>query len=185
MMVAIKTAASKLVGAKMFLLVGVGLALVFHTVLFFPYAQDALVLKALDWYLSQLTRVCGWVIHFFDPTATTQQLEIVGRFSLRIVIDCAALDVQSLFVAAVLAFPATIKQRLLCSVLGCLAITMVNICRIVTLYLVGVHAPGSFKIVHEEVMAIAMVFAALLAFLSFIWWVHGPRRPRAAATSNT
>lgn len=48
----------------------------------------------------------------FDPAVLVKGPLIIGRFPLRIVMECTALDAQALFAAFVLAFRARWPQKL-------------------------------------------------------------------------
>ena len=103
---------------------------------------------------------------------------IDGRFSMRIVLDCAALDAHALLAAAVLTFPARWRQRIAGVVAGALVVAAVNIARIGVLYFVGVRWPSAFPVLHEEVLQIAIILAT---FSVFGGWIAIVRRaePRA------
>ena len=102
---------------------------------------------------------------------------IDGRFSLRIVLDCAALDAHALLAAAVIAFPASWRQRAAGVLAGTVIVAFVNIVRIAILYVVGVRWPGLFPVLHEDVLQLAIVLATFLVFGAWIAWA---RRPGAA-----
>lgn len=92
-----------------------------------------------------------------------------GPISLRIVLDCAALDAQALYVVTVATFPAPAFHRILGVLIGVSVITAANLGRIVGLYFVGVRWPSSFHVLHEEVLQFVMVLVAAGMFAVWAW----------------
>ena len=83
-----------------------------------------------------------WLIALFDGSASVDGTLIHGRFPLRIVKSCSALDAQVLYVAALIAFPASVRAKLFGVILGVIGLTGLNILRLTALYFVGGHAPS-------------------------------------------
>ena len=92
---------------------------------------------------------------------------IDGRFSLQIVRNCDAIEVDILFASAILAFPAPIARRLLALLGGLLPLVLLNIARICVLYFIGVHWPGWFAVAHEEILPLVLIVCTALIFL--VW----------------
>ena len=97
-----------------------------------------------------------------------------GRFAVNICRGCDAVEPAWFFCAAVLAFPAAWRQKLKGVVLGSLAIGVVNLVRISSLFLVGVYFPGSFQTIHLEVWPAGLIILASLMWVSWIAWVRRP-----------
>jgi exosortase family protein XrtM len=144
----------------------------------FPYAQHGV---REDWfarYLSAYAHVTGAFLHLFDPTVHVIGREIVGRTSLTVAKNCDAMDVNLLLVAAMIAFPAPWKRRLVGIVAGVGLLSIVNLLRIVTLYQINIHAPRAFELVHAEVFPLVMVVLAVGAFGVWSRWSRqGERAP--------
>lgn len=134
-------------------------------------------------YLRLLAAVSGWLIARFDSGVTVAGTRIHGRFPLEIVFDCAALDIQALYGAAVLLFPAPWRRKLIGLVTGVAIIWAANIARIVALYFIGAHAPGAFHTLHLEVFQLALL---VLTCGLFVGWAFHPslRRARPAEVSG-
>lgn len=164
-----------------FILIALPLMALFYAIVFAPHAADGVVVRMLSWYLARVAQVSGAVIGLFDASVMVNLHDIGGRFPLRIVLDCAALDAQCLFAAAVLAYPAPWRHRIVGVLAGCSAIAAVNIGRIVVLYFVGVHAPSAFNFMHEEVMQVAIVLLSLMIFVGWTLWIARAARPDVVA----
>jgi exosortase/archaeosortase family protein len=153
-----------------------GLMAVFYALLYFPYPPGSLPLRAFAWYLHHIALAAGAIARLFDGSVTVADDLVQGRFSLRIVLDCAALDAHALFAAAVLAFPAPWSRRAAGVVAGTVLIALVNLARIVALYVAGLRWPASFHLLHEEVLQMAIILATFVAFAGWILWARPLRR---------
>ena len=163
------------------LLISAALMAAAYAAIYFPYPADSLPGRLLSRYVELQAALAGALIRLFDDTARVQGHNITGRFPLVIVMDCAALDAKALFLAAVLAFPAPWRRKLLSAAAGLAAIAAVNALRIVTLHLVGRYRPQAFELMHEEVLQLAIVASAVAAFALWVRWTQRPREVPARA----
>lgn len=100
------------------------------------------------------------------------------RFGVNIRNGCNGVETMIIFLAAVVAFPAPWKSRVIGLVLGILAIQVVNLIRVVALFLTGVYFPDWFDSSHTVVwQSIVIAFGVLL----WIFWANRyalpPRTP--------
>ena len=79
-------------------------------------------------------------------------------------------DPTLLLVAAMIAFPAPWKRRLVGIVSGVGLLSVVNLLRIVALYQINIHAPRAFEFIHAEVFPLVMVVLAVGAFGVWSRW---------------
>jgi exosortase/archaeosortase family protein len=138
-----------------------------YAVLYHPYPPDSAAARVLVSYLSAVARVSAWVLRVFGEPIIVDDTTVQGRFSFIVVLDCGALDAQAFFAAAVLGFPARIRDRLFGLCLGLALLFAANIARLVALYFVALHSVALFHVMHEEVMVLAMI--ALVCAVFFIW----------------
>jgi len=121
-----------------------------------------------DWlssYLAGYAHLAGAALQVFEPEVTVTGALIAGRFPIEIVRNCDAIEVNILFVSAVLAFPAVWRRKALALAVGLPALVALNVIRICLLYAIGVHAPTLFPVMHEQVFPLLLVLAAALLFL--------------------
>lgn len=137
---------------------------VFYAVLYYPYAEGSLPARLLAGYLTVVARVSGGCVALFDSSVRVDGAFIMGRQPLQIVLDCAALDALALFTATVIAFPASVRVKLIGFVAGAAVISGFNVLRIVLLYVAGVKWPRLFDILHEDVMALLLVLVSVGCF---------------------
>jgi exosortase H (IPTLxxWG-CTERM-specific) len=104
------------------------------------------------------------------------------RFAVNIRNGCNGVEAMLIFLAAVLAFPASWRSRLIGLALGILAIQIVNLVRVVALFLTGVYFPRLFDSSHTVIwQTIVILFGVLL----WIFWANrfaGPAAPAEPAT---
>jgi exosortase/archaeosortase family protein len=74
-----------------------------------------------------------------------------------------------IFLAAVLAFPASWRSRLLGLGLGILAIQVVNLIRVVALFLTGTYFPSLFDASHTVVWQTLVILSGVLLW---IFWAN-------------
>lgn len=155
----------------------------------FTYLAQALLLFSIygfpfelfgakrDWlvpYLAGYARLAGGALSLFEKGIIVAGTRIDGRFSLEIVRNCDAIEVNILFVCAVLAFPSPIKRRLAALSAGLACLVLANVLRICALYFVGVHYPDWFRVLHEEVLPLVLIAGAALLFLGSTRYLSGP-----------
>lgn len=131
---------------------------------YFPYSEAGTPHQLRQRFFELTAHGSGFWIRLFDDGATVSGSVINGSFPLQIVLGCEGLDAVSLCSAAVIAFPASLRFRLL-GLLGCNAfILVVNQLRIAGLYFAGKHSLELFRFLHEEAFAIISVLVSVGAF---------------------
>lgn len=136
----------------------------------FPYAENGISERWFDAYLAFYARAAGLALHQLDSAVSVSGSDILGRYPLRIVKNCDAIEVHILFASAVLAFPTSWRRRALGLGLGLPALVALNITRICSLYFIGSSAPASFELFHLEVWPLVLVACAALLFLVWANW---------------
>ena len=123
----------------------------------------------LNAFYALLAQIAGFALTLIGVPASSDGA-IVGAdaFAAIIVAECTALDVIILFGAAVLAYPASIGARLRGLLLGAVALFALNIARIVSLILIGIHYPDSLEDAHLLVWQTAMALAAIGLWILWI-----------------
>ena len=88
-------------------------------------------------------------------------------FAVDVKNGCNGIEAALLLVAAMLAFPATGKQRALGIAAGLGVIQGVNLFRIVSLFWLGVHHRNVFELFHAAVWQTALILLAVGIFLAW------------------
>lgn len=107
-----------------------------------------------------------------DWTVTTLNSTITSKsHAMQIAKGCDGTEGLLLIMAAMLAFPASFREKARGLAFGIMFIYSLNIMRIVGLWFILRHAPKVFDFMHVYV---GQTFIILSGFLFFLWWVmHG------------
>lgn len=145
--------------------------------LFFGLVLGLTAVMRLSWVESKLiiphteavTSISSWLLQRTGVDATASGTRIVSPgFTVEIRRGCDGVEAGILLASACLAYPFPWKRRLLGMLWGCGVITVTNLFRIVTLFLIGLGAPHSvFQFAHIYV-AQFLVIAAAMVF--WIFW---------------
>jgi exosortase/archaeosortase family protein len=136
--------------------------------LYAPYPADSLIVQLLAGYVALVARASAALLALGDPgVRLVDEVLITGRFPLQIVLDCTALDVQALYLAAVLSAPLRWSVKLAGALAGCAALSAINLARIALLYWIGVYAPAHFDLLHEDVFTFGLLACACGCFWTF------------------
>lgn len=93
------------------------------------------------------------------------------RFAIQIERGCDAVEPSALFVAAVLASPVLLRRRIPAVIIGCSLLLVLNLVRIVTLYLTGLYYRSLFDMMHLDVWQAAFIVLAILFWAGWASWV--------------
>ncbi len=93
-------------------------------------------------------------------------------FNIRIAAECTAITPTIVLTAAVLASPATWKERAKGLGIGAGSLFLVNLIRIVSLYYIGAADPDLVDFAHLVVWQGALVIFAIGVW---VWWANGVR----------
>lgn len=130
-------------------------------------------------FTGAIARASGSILRVIGEPVTVTGTEIrSSTFSVNIENGCNGVETALLLAAAVLAFPAGWRQRLLGFFLGFVAIQLVNLVRVVSLVWIGRHRPALFDSSHTVIWQSAVV---LFGVLLFLFWAS--RQTRRTAPS--
>jgi exosortase family protein XrtM len=131
-----------------------------------PYFDRMLYsyLEANAWLSNAILRGLGQPTHVSEVTIQSPQFAIAIRRG------CDAIEPTWLFCAAVLCFPAPLMRKLLGILAGIVLLQLLNLIRIVTLYLIGVHLPAFFNSAHMEIWPTMFIAVAISLFLVWKDW---------------
>ena len=164
---------NELVFALLFLAIFGALSLLYHT------ARGTAVERVLIDIIT--VKPSAAVISFFTPAdqVVAQGPRLVSPYGrLSILNGCEGIETMLLLIAAVLAFAAPWREKVLGAVIGTLLIYTLNQARIVLLYYAFRHDREWFHLLHGYVFPMILVACTGLFFL---WWV-GRRVPTTDAT---
>jgi archaeosortase B (VPXXXP-CTERM-specific) len=154
-------------GRVLIVLLGLALALVAYYRLFGTPLVDAVSV----WTASSTASVLGLL-----GTSVSTEGTIVGSadFAYRIVAECTAIGPILLFVGAVIAYPATVRNKILGVGLGIVSLSLINLIRLVSLFYIGAAFPRYLPMAHLLIWQAAIIISAILIWL---FWVDRASRP--------
>lgn len=106
---------------------------------------------------------------FGEGANVTGQILSSRRFAVAIHNGCNGLEAMLIFLCGVGAFPASWKSKLLGALLGFVAIQIINVIRVVSLFYLGVFKPAWFSAGHVFVWQSLVI---LLSVVLWLVWVH-------------
>lgn len=161
-----------------FLVRFVVLLVVFYLIVASRPVNDAVIVP----FTAGIARVSGAVLNALGERAEVVGTEIRSSSSFGVNIEngCNGVETALLFGAAVLAFPASPIRRLVGLVVGFLAIQVLNLFRVVTLFWIGLHRPALFNSSHTVIwQSVVVLFGVLL----FLLWASRERRLSAESAA--
>ncbi len=128
-------------------------------------------------HLQLVAQATGAVVGLFGYDVTiVDRFVHTSAFSVEIVRGCDAIEPAATFIAAVIASPASFWLKIPGIIVGSLAMMVINIIRVSSLFFVGVHAPASFDMIHEQIWQ--PVFIVLAVAFWAVWMHWATRRER-------
>lgn len=129
-------------------------------------------------YTALIARMSGLVLRVFgEPVQVNGCVVSSPRFAVTIYNGCNGLITSLIFISGVLAFPARWSAKLIGVFGGLLAIQLINLVRIVSLFYIGVFLPQYFNDAHIFIwQSLVMLFGIAL----WIVWAHRLALPREA-----
>lgn len=134
--------------------------------------------NVIEPFTAGVAKASGFCLQLIDPSVTMRGTEIHNpKFAVNIKNGCNGVEAMIIFLAAVLAFPATWKARAIGLVGGIIAIQIVNLIRVVALFLTGVHFRSFFDQSHTVVWQTVVILCGVLLW---IFWANRFALPPAA-----
>lgn len=140
--------------------------------------------RVIEPFTGAIARAGGATLNLLGQ-GTTMNGTIIrsGRFAVNIRNGCNGVEAMLIYFAAVLAFPATWKSRLMGVGLGFIAIQLVNLVRVVALFLTGVYLPKLFDSSHTVIWQTVVILSGVLLWI--LWANRFARTPAPAPTAAT
>lgn len=135
--------------------------------------------RAVEPFTGWVARASGAALDLLGQDVRMEGTVIRGeRFAVNIRNGCNGIETLLIFAAAVLAFPAPWRARLLGLAAGAVLIQLVNLLRVVALYLTGAYLPELFDASHTVVWQTLVV---LFGVLLWVLWADRVALRRTAA----
>lgn len=120
-------------------------------------------------YTTFVAQESGVVLKLFGESVTVRgQVLASPRFSVAIYNGCNGLEAMLIFISGVVAFPASWRHKLLGIALGFVAIQIVNVIRVVSLFYIGVFKPAWFSVSHVFVWQTIIILFGVVLWLLWV-----------------
>jgi exosortase H (IPTLxxWG-CTERM-specific) len=124
--------------------------------------NDALVEPFTGW----VARASGTLLDWMGQDVTMRGTVIESaKFAVNIRNGCNGVEALLIFLAAVLAFPASWREKIIGLLLGTVAIQAVNLLRVVALFLTGAYYPKLFATSHTVVWQTVVILCSVLFWM--------------------
>jgi exosortase H (IPTLxxWG-CTERM-specific) len=154
-----------------FVLLFMGILAVCFSVLALRPVNDAVVVP----YTEMVARVSGAALTLLGEEMTIDGCDLSSpRFAITIYNGCNGLITSLIYVAGVLAFPAGPRDKLIGLGFGLVAIQLVNLVRIVSLFYIGVYLPRFFSQAHVFVWQTLVILAGVALWVVWAQRWGGP-----------
>ena len=134
-------------------------------------------LNLWDLFASLAAKAAGGVLALFGlPVQVSGDLIIHPQTSVRVSKGCDGLTASIIYVAAVIAFRAELRAKVLGALGGFLAIQVFNVLRVMALFLTLLYFPAYFEDMHVYIMQ-----ALVIAFGAVVWFFWAQRYAKIPA----
>ena len=137
------------------------------------------------WYLRATTQVSAGLLDLFGYGGMEARGNVLlgPRGSVTVERGCDAMAPTALFISAVVASPTLLVSKLPALLGGTLVLMVVNVIRIITLFLTRIHWPKAFDIMHLDVWQAAFIFLSILLWAFWASWTTQRRKQRSDAAT--
>ena len=131
-------------------------------------------------YLRINARASAAILRTLGEDSHSNGADIVSpRFGLAILRGCDGVEPAALFIAAVLAFPASWRSRIVAAIGGTATLLALNLVRIVSLYYTGIYFPKAFDTVHLDLWQTLFILIVMTMWMTWAWRVSRRLRTHA------
>ncbi|WP_312300653.1 exosortase H [Diaphorobacter nitroreducens] len=131
------------------------------------WVQQHLVLP----WTALLARICAGLVTWFDTTAAAQGKVLwntLTGFGVSIEPGCNGIEACIVLFAAVIAFPSSLRHKLLGLVAGFAAVQALNVVRVISLFYLGQWNTAVFNFAHEFLWQGLIMLDVLIVWLLWV-----------------
>jgi len=122
-------------------------------------------------YKSVLARGSSSIVSFFDSNAIAQGIVLRDQesgFAVSIQPGCNGIEAAIVLIAALVTFPSSLKQKILGIAIGFVAIQLLNMVRIISLFYLGQWNKTAFDWAHSYIWQALIMLDVLIVFILWI-----------------
>jgi len=149
-----------------FCLIFLGLLIILTTT--FPFLSDKFN-PQLTWLMVATADITGFSLKLLGMTVRVSgRVVSMSNFSIEVVGECTGLYEMLIFLAAMIAYPASWKRKLIGAGLGIPFLYVINIIRMIFITVVGNSSPQTFDFLHMYFWQVAMILIIVSAWVLWI-----------------
>jgi exosortase H (IPTLxxWG-CTERM-specific) len=136
-------------------------------------------------FTGMLARLSAAIILPFDSSAVAYGKILQFRdtgFAVSIEAGCNGVEASIVLIAAVIAYPASWRARFLAIVLGFLAIQVMNLARIISLFYLGNWNMEVFSWIHLYLWPALIMLDVLIVFIVYLRYLSAHQQPLVNAS---
>ncbi|MEA2166098.1 MAG: hypothetical protein QOK37_4225 [Thermoanaerobaculia bacterium] len=140
--------------------------LVLYAVIALNQVNDAVIVP----FTEIVARSSALLLRGIENGVSTQgTVMLSSRFALDVRNGCNGVEATILLIAAILAFPATLRSRIAGLLIASIAIELLNVVRLSSLFWLGEHYRRVFDLFHVAVWQSLIILAAISLFVLWSW----------------
>lgn len=139
-------------------------------VLFFAELSMPMQTHFIIPFTEAIAKISAWLIQRFDDRVVFRGVEIINQetgFAVSIQAGCNGIEAALTLIAAILAFPASWRAKLIGIIIGFLSVQLLNVIRIISLFYLGQWNFAVFDWAHLYIWQALIMLDVLVVFL--IW----------------
>jgi exosortase H (IPTLxxWG-CTERM-specific) len=142
---------------------------------FFTHHLFEPVIRSYAW-------ISGKVLTLFGYQVQVEGTNLFSTgFAVNIKRGCDAIEASALFAAAVIAFPASTRKKIPGLLIGIAILALVNLTRIITLFMAGLKNMTLFNLLHDQVWQVIYI---IIAVILLIFWLQYARPAKPAKNAS-
>lgn len=135
--------------------------------------------------LSMYSGVSAGILNLFGyGVKSSGEIISSSNFSVSIEEGCDAIAPAILYIVSVAIFPVSWTRKWQGLLYGLLAIVLLNIVRIVTLYLTGIHVPSLFEFMHVDFWQAIFIVFTVGVWIYWMRWATGMDKVPSPKTAS-
>jgi exosortase H (IPTLxxWG-CTERM-specific) len=164
-----------------FALLFTGILIGLFTLELLPFGQQWVVVP----FTALVANISAWLIQLFDQGVHAYGIILQDKtsgFAVSIEAGCNVVEASIVLIAAIAAFPANWRVKLVGIGLGILAVQGMNLLRIISLFYLGQWNQTAFEWAHLYIWQSLIILDVLVVFL--VWLRYLPRGRQNAASNQ-
>jgi len=126
----------------------------------------------INGYFSQIvTAISANIMMLFTTVSYEGNYIHLSNGSLEVLFGCNGLESIILYIAAIFAYPATLREKGYGLLIGFMVINIINIFRIVSLGYVHLYHQSIFGVMHDYITQNIMIVLVFVVFVVYLNWI--------------